>query len=72
MLSDAVSDADSEYHIYFIRKPTFDSGNLEIQVRFFHLLPTISKKMIFSARERNFEKRSIQFCRGASGESNRV
>jgi hypothetical protein len=59
MLFDAVFDADSEYHIYFARKLTFDSRNLEIRARSFNLLPPISKKMIFAAREGNFEKRSI-------------
>jgi hypothetical protein len=40
---DVVFYADSEYHVYLVRKPIFNSQNLEIRVKFFNLLPSISK-----------------------------
>ena len=40
---DVIFYGDSEYHVYFVFKPTFDSQNLEILVQFFNLLPPISK-----------------------------
>jgi hypothetical protein len=61
MLFDVVFDADSEYDVYFARKSIFDSQNLEIRVQFFKLLQPISKKLIFSAMEKNFEKSSPYF-----------
>ena len=41
MLFDAVFYADSEYHVYILRKPIFDSQNLEIRVEFSSLLQII-------------------------------
>jgi hypothetical protein len=56
-----VFHADSEYHIYFLRKPIFDRKNLEIRVQFFNFLPPISKNLIFSAMQRNLKKSSPYF-----------
>jgi hypothetical protein len=56
-----VFHADSEYHIYFVRKPIFDSKNLEIRMQFLNFLPPISKNLIFSVMQRNFKKSSPYF-----------
>ncbi len=41
MLFDVVFYADSEYHVYFVRKSILNSQNLKIQVEFFNFLPWI-------------------------------